>query len=147
MQIYIGSDHAGYKLKQEIKKHIEEKEGFEVIDLGSFKEESIDYPEIVHEVADKVFDYPGSIGIMICGTGQGSCMAANREPGIRAALCTNEYMAVKAREHNHANFLCLGERVTGPGVATGIVDKFLETAFDESERHVRRVKKIERKKI
>lgn len=147
MHIYIGSDHAGYNLKQEVKKHIEEKKGFEVTDLGAFSDESVDYPDIAREVTQKVLEYEGSFGIMICGTGQGSCMTANKERGIRAALCTNEYLAQKAREHNHANVLCMGERVTGTGVAKGIVDRFLETDADESERHARRVKKIERKQI
>jgi ribose 5-phosphate isomerase B len=147
MHIYIGSDHAGYNLKKDIKKYIDEKEGYDITDLGSFSEESVDYPDIVREVTQKVLEYPKTLGIVICGTGQGSCMTANKERGIRAALCTNEYLAQKAREHNHANVLCMGERVTGTGVAKGIVDRFLGTDIDESERHVRRVKKIEKKQI
>lgn len=147
MHIYIGSDHAGYNLKKEIKEYIDTKEDYEITDLGSFSEESVDYPDIVREVTQKVLEYPETLGIVICGTGQGSCMTANKEAGIRAALCTNEYLAQKAREHNHANVLCMGERVTGAGVAKGIVDRFLKTDIDRSERHVRRVKKIEKKQI
>lgn len=144
MEIYIGSDHAGYNLKQAIKKHLEEKD-MEVIDLGSFNgEESVDYPDIAREVVEKVLEYPGTFGIMICGTGQGSAMAANRNKGIRAALCTSEYMAEMARKHNYANILCLGERTTEEDLALKIVDKFLETPVDPDERHKRRVAKFDK---
>ena len=144
MEIYIGSDHAGYNLKQTVKKHLEEKD-LKVTDLGSFSgEESVDYPDIAREVAEKVLEYPGSFGIMICGTGQGSCMAANRFKGIRAALCTSTYLAEMARKHNHANFLCLGERSTEEHLALQIVDTFLETDIDPDERHKRRVDKFDK---
>jgi len=141
--VFIGCDHAGYQLKQAIKKHLD-REDLKVTDLGAFSEESVDYPDITKEVVEKVIEYPNSFGIMICGTGQGTAMTANRERGIRAAVCTNEYMAQMAREHNHANMLCLGQRVIDEDMALKIVDKFLETKFDMDERHVRRVKKIER---
>ena len=143
MQIYIGSDHAGYNLKQKIKQHLEAK-GDEVTDLGSFKaEDAIDYPDIAREVGEKVLEYPGAFGIMVCGTGQGSCMMLNRMKGIRGALCTSEYLAEKAREHNHANVLCLGERSTEEDLALKIVDKFLSTDVSPEERHKLRVDKFD----
>lgn len=144
MQVYIGSDHAGYNLKQTIKKHLEEK-GVKLTDLGSFSgEESVDYPDIAREVSEKVLEYPGTFGIMVCGTGQGSAMACNRYDGIRAAVCTTTYLAEMARKHNHANILCLGERSTEEHLALKIVDTFLETDIDPDERHKRRVEKIDK---
>jgi ribose 5-phosphate isomerase B len=143
MHVYIGSDHAGYNLKQAIKDHLKNK-GYEVTDLGSFSgEESVDYPDIAREVSEKVLEYPGSLGIMICGTGQGSAMMCNRHKGIRAALCTSEYMAEMARKHNHANVLCLGERTTQVADALKIVDTFFSTDYDNDERHKRRVAKLD----
>lgn len=139
MEIYIGSDHAGYNLKQAVKKYLEEK-GIKVLDLGCFSgEESADYPIIAREVSEKVLEYPNSMGIMICGTGQGSAMACNRHKGIRAALCTSVELAEMARRHNHANVLCMGERTTPVPLALQIVDKFLETEPDPEERHKKRV--------
>jgi ribose 5-phosphate isomerase B len=143
MEVYIGSDHAGYNLKQTVKKYLEGKD-IKITDLGSFNgEESVDYPDIAREVSEKVLEYPGTIGIMICGTGQGSAMMCNRNKGIRAALCTTENLAEMARQHNHANVLCLGERSTDSDLALKIVDKFLETPTDDNERHKRRVKKLD----
>lgn len=139
MEIYIGSDHAGYNLKQVVKKHLAEKE-IKVVDLGCFSGEgSVDYPIIAREVCEKVLEYPNSMGIMICGTGQGSAMACNRHKGIRAALCTTTYLAEMSRRHNYANVLCLGERTTEEQLALEIVDKFLETKPDPEERHKKRV--------
>lgn len=139
MEIYIGSDHAGYNLKQVVKKHLEEK-GLKTTDLGSFSgEESVDYPIIAREVCEKVVEYPNTMGIMICGTGQGSAMACNRHKGIRAALCTSVELAEMSRRHNHANVLCMGERTTEESLALEIVDKFLETQPDPEKRHKDRV--------
>jgi len=139
MEIYIGSDHAGYKLKQAVKKHLEGKD-IKVTDLGSFgSEESVDYPIIAREVCEKVLEYPNTLGIMICGTGQGSAMACNRHKGIRAALCNTVYLAEMARKHNYANVLCMGERTTEENLALEIVDKFLDTKPDTEERHKKRV--------
>lgn len=144
MEIYIGSDHAGYKLKQTVKKHLEEKD-IRVVDLGCFNgEESVDYPVIAREVCEKVLEYPNSFGIMICGTGQGSAMACNRNKGIRAALCTTTYLAEMARRHNHANVLCMGERSTEEHLALEIVDKFIETKPDPDERHKKRVEMFDK---
>ncbi|MFC1810410.1 ribose 5-phosphate isomerase B [Patescibacteria group bacterium] len=143
MEIFIGSDHAGYKLKQAVKKHLEEKD-HKTIDLGTFNEEPADYPEIAREVAEKVQEHPKAIGIMVCGTGQGSAMALNRHKKVRAALCNTEELAKMAREHNYANVLCLGERTTQESLALKIVDTFLETQPSSEERHKKRVEMFDR---
>ena len=143
MEVYIGSDHAGYNLKKSVKEHLEQK-GIKVIDLGCFSsEKSVDYPVIAREVCEKVLEYPNSMGIMICGTGQGSAMACNRFKGIRAALCTSVELAEMARRHNYANVLCMGERTTPVEEALKIVDKFLETKPDPEERHKRRIEMLD----
>ena len=142
MEVFIGSDHAGYALKSAVKDHLEKKD-IKVTDLGAFSTDSVDYPDITREVCEKVLEYPGSFGIMICGTGQGSAMTANRLKGIRAALCDTEFLAEQARKHNHANVLCLGERSTDQDLALKLVDIFLETQPDPDERHKRRVDKID----
>lgn len=145
MDLFIGSDHAGYKLKQAVKKHLEGKD-YKITDLGSFNgEESVDYPVIAREVAEKVQEYPKSMGIMICGTGQGSAMAMNRHKGVRAALCNTVELAKKARDHNHANALCMGERTTDEALALEIVDKFLETPVSPEGRHKGRIEMFDNK--
>ena len=113
-----------------------------MVDLGPTEAKSVDYPDFAKLVCGKVLDTPDSAGILVCGTGIGMSMAANRVPGIRAALCVNEYLARMTRLHNDANVLCLGERVIGTGLAVSIADVFLETAF-EGGRHQRRVDLIE----
>lgn len=138
--LIIGSDHGGFVLKEALKPVLEDM-GFELVDVGCDSQESCDYPTFAKALAAKVED-TGAPGILICGTGLGMSMAANRHQGIRAAVCTNEYMARMARAHNDANVLCLGERVIGPGVAADIVRTFLDTAF-EGDRHARRVQAIE----
>ena len=141
MRIYIGADHAGYTLKEGLKDHIESL-GYEVTDLGAFSEDTVDYPDIAREVAEKVYENGGMLGVLICGTGTGMCMAANKHTGIRAASCTDEQMAMYARSHNHANILCLGQRVlNSEDLAKQITKKFLETEF-EGGRHEKRVDKI-----
>lgn len=142
LNIYIGCDHAGVEFKNQIKKYVEEK-GAKVIDLGTFSEEPVDYPDIAREVSEKVNEQEGSFGILICGTGVGICMSANKRKGIRAANCVNEYQAKMTRKHNHANVLCFGARVVGVELAYSIVDAFFSTEESKEERHVRRVKKIE----
>lgn len=144
MEIFIGSDHAGYEMKKVLKEYLQDK-SIKVTDLGAFSgEESVDYPDLTREVVEKVLEYPGTFGIMICGTGQGSAMAANRFKKIRAALCDSEYLAEMARAHNHANVLCLGARVINNDLAKKIVDKFMSTKPDTDERHKRRVEKIDK---
>ncbi|XPV76414.1 MAG: ribose 5-phosphate isomerase B [Desulfovibrio sp.] len=136
-KIVIGSDHGGFALKEVIVKELQAK-GVEVIDEGPDSTASCDYPVFAQKVCEKVLAEDGALGILICGTGLGMSMAANRQAGIRAAMCTNEYMASMCRAHNNANVLCMGERVIGPGLAMNIVDTYLNTEF-EGDRHQRRI--------
>lgn len=140
--IAIGSDHGGYVLKQEIMAHLE-KRGLEFKDFGCYSEKSCDYPEYGKAVAHAVADGECECGILICGTGIGISITANKVPGIRAALCTDCFMAEATRQHNDANILALGGRVVGPGLALKIVDTFLDTPFSNEERHLRRIRGIE----
>ncbi len=140
--IAIGSDHGGYALKQEIMAHLE-KRGLEFKDFGCYSEASCDYPEYGKAVAHAVADGECECGILICGTGIGISITANKVPGIRAALCTDCFMAEATRQHNDANILALGGRVVGPGLALKIVDTFLDTPFSNEERHLRRIRGIE----
>lgn len=142
--IYIGSDHAGLALKDEIQKYLKS-QNHKVVDLGVFAAEPpSDYPDIAHEVAEKVRENDGSCGILVCGTGVGMCMAANKTPGIRAAVCESEKTVEMSRRHNDANVLCMGGRVIQMELAKKLVDIFLKTPFEAEERHIRRVEKIER---
>lgn len=136
----IGSDHGGYNLKEEIKKYLSEN-GIEFKDFGTYSTESVDYPDIASKVAHAVADGQCSKGIIICGTGIGISIAANKVKGIRAALCSDVFSAKMSREHNDANILALGERVTGPGLARMIVETWLSTEF-AGGRHQRRIQKI-----
>lgn len=140
--IAIGSDHGGYALKQEIMRHLEER-GLDYKDFGCYDESSCDYPIYARLVANEVAEGRCETGILICGTGIGISIAANKVPGIRAALCTDCFCAEATRQHNDANILCLGGRVVGPGLALKIVDTFLDTPFSGDERHVRRINLIE----
>ena len=140
MKIALGSDHAGFQLKEEIKVYIEGL-GHEVEDFGCFSPESVDYPEIGFEVAKAVADGRYDRGILICGTGVGMSMVANKVRGIRASLCNDLFTARAAREHNNANVLAMGARVIGSGVASEIVKVWLSTEF-AGGRHARRVDKI-----
>ena len=149
--VYIGSDHAGLVLKALLVNRLEEL-GHDVQDLGPDTAESCDYPVYAKKVCTRIVadagadatpgDTPASFGILICGTGIGMSMAANHTPGIRAALCGCEFQARATRRHNNANVLCIGERVTGPGVALEMAELFLSTPF-EGGRHLRRVDQIE----
>lgn len=140
--IALGSDHGGYELKQEIISHLESK-GIAYRDYGSFSPEPADYPEYAHIVAHAVVNGECEKGILICGTGIGISIAANKVKGIRAAVCTDCFTAEATRLHNDANILALGGRVVGPGLALKIVDTFLNTPFSGEERHSRRISKIE----
>lgn len=140
MKISIGSDHAGYNLKLEIIKHLEEK-GYEVKDYGVHKKESCDYSDYGLLVAEAIINKEADKGILVCGTGIGISIAANKVPGIRAAHCTDTFTARACIQHNDANILALGERVTGVGLALDIVDSFLTAEF-EGGRHATRVNKI-----
>jgi ribose 5-phosphate isomerase B len=138
--IALGSDHAGYKLKTEIMKHLQDK-GYPLKDLGTCGEQSVDYPDYGLAVAEAVSKGECEKGIIICGTGIGISISANKVKGVRAALCTDSYMARMSREHNDANVLAIGERVVGVGVALDIVDAWVETEF-LGGKHGIRVNKI-----
>ena len=138
-KILIGSDHGGYSLKNTIIEHLK-KFDFELVDVGCYSTDSCDYPVIAKEVAKKVLE-DNCKGILVCGTGLGMSIVANRFEGIRASVCTNEYMAKLTRMHNNSNILCLGERVIGKGVALDIVDIWLKTPF-EGGRHLKRIEMI-----
>lgn len=140
--IAIGSDHGGYELKTEIMAHLKEK-GIEFKDFGSYSKESCDYPVYAKKVAESILSKECSLGILVCGTGIGISITANKIKGIRAALCHDCFSAEATRLHNDANILALGGRVVGPGLALKIVDTFLETPFSDDERHIRRISQIE----
>ena len=140
--IGIGSDHGGFALKEAIKKHLEER-GLEYKDYGTYSDASCDYPVYGRAVAKAVAAGECELGILICGTGIGISITANKVPGIRAALCSDCFSAEATRQHNNANILALGARVTGPGLALMIVDTFLDTPFSGDERHMRRISMIE----
>ena len=138
-KIIIGSDHGGYNLKQVIIEHLNDI-GYEIDDLGCYSTESCDYPVIAKSVSEKVLESDAQ-GILVCGTGIGMSIAANRYDGIRASHCTDTFTARMTRMHNDSNILCLGERITGAGLALDIVDIWLNTEF-EGGRHQKRIDMI-----
>jgi ribose 5-phosphate isomerase B len=138
MKICIGSDHGGYALKLEIIEHLKAR-GFEVTDVGCDSDKSCDYPVYAKAVTDIITEKKADLGILVCGTGIGMSMAANKVEGIRAALCHDVFSAKATREHNNANILCMGARVVGAGLAEMIVDTFVDTPFSNDERHIRRI--------
>ena len=142
MKIAIACDHGGFELKQAICRHLEQR-GLEYKDFGTFSNESCDYPDFGKAVALAVASGECESGIIICGTGIGISIAANKVPGIRAALCGDCFSAEATRSHNDANVLALGARVVGEGLALKIVDTFLDTPFSNDERHIRRISQIE----
>lgn len=141
MNITIGSDHGAVVLKDEVKMVLKEYEDIKVTDVGTFGTESVDYPDIAEKVCADVTSGKADLGIVLCGTGIGISIAANKVKGIRCALCNDVYSAKKAREHNNANVLAMGGRVLGFGPAGEIVRAFVESSF-EGGRHARRVNKI-----
>ena len=140
--IALGCDHGGYELMQEVIKHLEER-GLEYKNFGCYSTESVDYPVNGQAAAKAVASGQCDMGIIICGTGIGISISANKIKGIRAALCHDCFSAQATREHNDANMLAMGARVIGPGLALKIVDIFLDTPFSYDERHVRRIGMIE----
>lgn len=140
--IALGCDHGGYELMQEVIKYLEE-HGLEYKNYGTYSTDSCDYPDYAKKVSEAILAGECEKGILICGTGIGITIAANRYEGIRAANCTNSFMAEATREHNDANILALGGRVVGPGLAVKIVDTFLNTEFSHAERHQKRIDLIE----
>lgn len=140
--IAIGSDHGGFALKQEIIGYLEEK-GFEYKDFGAYTEASCDYPVYAKKVAEAILAGECEKGILICGTGIGISITANKYKGIRAALCHDCFSAQATREHNDANIVAMGARVVGAGLAIKIVETFLNTEFSGDERHINRIRQIE----
>lgn len=136
--IVIGNDHGGYELKLEIVKHLTDR-GFTVKDMGTNTADSCDYPTYAKLVTDALVAKEAELGILVCGTGIGMSLAANKVDGIRAALCADCFSAQATREHNDANVLCLGARTLGAGLALMITDIFVDTPFSNDERHIRRI--------
>ena len=141
MKITIGSDHGAVQLKEEVKMVLKEYGNIEVTDVGTFGTESVDYPDVAEKICADVVSGKSDRGIALCGTGIGISIACNKVPGIRCALCSDVYSAKMSRQHNNANVLAMGGRVTGFGPAGEIVRAWIETAF-EGGRHERRVNKI-----
>ena len=141
MKIVIGCDHGALALKEEVKKVLAEYPDVEVNDVGTYTEDSVDYPDIAEKVCEEITSGRSERGIVLCGTGIGISIAANKIHGIRAALCNDVYSAIMSRQHNNANVLAMGGRVTGFGPAGEIVRAWLTTDF-EGGRHERRVNKI-----
>ena len=140
MKFYIATDHAGYAIKDDVKSMLTDK-GHDVVDLGPDSADRVDYPDFGRKCAEAVRDDAGSFGIIVCGTGIGISISANKVPGIRAALCHDAYTAEMARAHNDAQILAFGERVVGKGVIESMIDAFISTDF-EGGRHAGRVAKI-----
>ncbi len=141
--IALGSDHGGYDLKMQVAEHLKER-GIAFKDFGCFDKSSCDYPDFGRAAAEAVADGTCEKGIVVCTTGIGISIAANKVKGIRCALCTDPYLAKMTRLHNDANMLALGGGVTGRNLAVEIVDTFLDTEFSKGENHIRRISKIEK---
>ena len=140
--VLIGSDHAGYELKESLKRFLQE-QGYAVVDVGVYSREPADYPDIAHALTKQLGQSADAVGVLICGTGIGMCIAANKRRGIRAAHAGDPVSAAMARAHNNANVLCLGARIVGEELEKGIVSAFLQTPFSAEPRHQRRVEKLE----
>ncbi len=140
--IAIGSDHGGFELKEKLMEHLSER-GLEYKDFGTYSSASCDYPVYAKAVANAVASGECDRGIIICGTGIGVSITANKVRGIRDALCGDCFSAEATRQHNDANVLCMGARVVGEGLALKIADTFLDTPFSNDERHIRRISMIE----
>lgn len=140
--IAIGCDHGGLEMKNQIIEHFK-KRGMELKDVGCYESRSCDYPVYANKVTDLVTSGECELGILVCGTGIGMSIAANKVKGIRAALCGDCFSAQATREHNNANVLCLGARVIGPELAFRIADIFVDTSFSDDERHNRRIGMLE----
>jgi ribose 5-phosphate isomerase B len=139
-KICIASDHAGYDLKEQIKNHLINKY-ISIFDLGPFQNKSVDYPDYAKKLAKRIKDKKSDIGILVCGSGTGMAISANKVKGIRAAVCYNQMSTRLSRQHNNANIIALGSRLTKKSLSLKLVEIFLKTKF-EGGRHLRRVKKI-----
>ncbi len=133
-KLYLAADHGGYDLKSALLNHLK---GHDLVDLGTNSLDSVNYPDYAAKLTEALKQDPDALGILICGTGLGMCMAANRHHHIRAARCTTGLDAQLARQHNNANVLCLGGRVLGPELANHIVDAFLKSSFDGGRHQIR----------
>lgn len=142
MIMAVGSDHAGYEMKEQLIKHLEER-GIEVVNYGTDSTASCDYPDYAKKVAHAVADKSAELGLLVCGTGIGMSLCANKIKGIRAAVLSDEFSAQATREHNDANILCLGARVVDLEKAIKLLDIFVDTPFSQGENHVRRISKLE----
>jgi ribose 5-phosphate isomerase B len=140
MKIAIGSDHAGFDYKEHLRQKFTE-QGFELTDFGAYSTDSADYPDFAHPVAQSVEDGKADFGILVCGSGNGVCITANKHKGVRAALCWNNDLAALARQHNNANVICIPARFVDMETAVSMAQTFLRTEF-EGGRHQRRVEKI-----
>lgn len=145
MQIYIASDHAGFEYKSLLISYLEKKQ-YSLHDCGTYSTQSVNYPEYAYLVCDAVLKCTENIGILLCGSGVGMSMYANRFKGIRAGLCTTEYQSAITRKHNNANIVCIGARVIGVDILYSIVDIFLTTQY-EAGRHEKRVEQLDTYKI
>ena len=141
MKIALGADHAGFALKNQVEEYLRAA-GYDVLDLGTYSEESVDYPDYAKAVGEALQDGLAERGVLMCGSGVGASIAANKLPGIRAAVCHDAYSAHQGVEHDDMNVLVLGGRIVGVGLARELVDAFLGAQFTGEERHVRRVNKI-----
>jgi len=141
VRIIIGSDHAGFRLKQELLPELN-KAGFEIEDVGSFDPDPVDFPDIAWAVCDKVRTTPGTRGLLVCGTGVGAVIAANKIKGIRAAVCHDAHSAHQSVEHDDVNVMCLGAQIVGPWLAIDLINSFLAAEFVTDPDFVRRVEKL-----
>lgn len=141
MRVAVGCDHAGFPLKADVIQAVRNA-GHEPVDLGAFSTESVDYPDYVEKVGRAVLDGDAERGILLCGSGVGACIAANKMDGIYAGLCHNVYSASQGVEHDAMNVLCLGARIIGPALVPGLIKAFLDAQFSSEERHRRRVGKV-----
>lgn len=143
MRVAVASDHAGFPLKDEVMRVIREA-GHEVIDLGTDSTAAVDYPDFAEKLGKAIVDGKAERGVLVCGSGVGACIAANKIDGIYAGLCHDTYSAAQGVEHDNMNVLCLGARIIGPAVVPGLVNAFLGAQFSTDERHRRRVGKIQK---
>ena len=141
MRVAVGADHAGFPLKAQVVELLE-KEGYTVLDLGTHNTDPVDYPDYAQAVGEAVVKGETEVGILLCGSGVGASIAANKMPGIRAALCHDVFSARQSREDDDANVLCLGPRVIGPALAQDLIRTFLAARFSKAERHRRRLEKV-----
>lgn len=148
MRVAVGSDHGGYELRLAVKEHLEKK-GYEVIDFGPYDKSSCDYPDYALKVADAITSGECELGVLVCGTGLGISIAANKIKGIIAAPVSDTFSAEMTRKHNNANILALGQRVVGEGLALKIVDAFFDASFEGGRHQIRvdKIKEIEMKNL